>query len=139
MMFLFLAAAAAAACPAEPHNPTGLGLAEKRWIAALEARDEAGLACRLAPDFADNDWRGAVRRRDEVLARLPQRPLSTLQLSELTTSVLGTTGVVRGLNTQVAPDGKMVARVRFTDVFVWRAGRWQAIAAQETVVAAPQP
>jgi hypothetical protein len=136
---LLLLAALATACPAEPRTAAGLRQAEDRWVAALEARDQAALACRLAPEFADNDWQGAVRRRDAVLARLPQRPPSTLQLSELTISVLGATGMVRGLNTQVAPDGKMVGRVRFTDVFVWRAGRWQAIAAQETVVAAPHP
>jgi len=51
----------------------------------------------------------------------------------------GATGIVRGLNTQVAPDGNVVRRVRFTDIFVWRAGRWQAIAAQETPVTGPQP
>lgn len=136
---LLLLAALATACPTEPRTAAGLRQAEDRWVAALEARDQAALACRLAPDFADNDWQGAVHRRDAVLARLPQRPPSTLQLSELTISVLGATGMVRGLNTQVAPDGKMVGRVRFTDVFVWRAGRWQAIAAQETIVAAAHP
>jgi hypothetical protein len=137
-MFLLLAVLAAT-CPSEPRTVTGLRQAEDRWVAALEARDQAALACRLAPDFADNDWQGALRRREEVLSRLPHRPPSTLHLSELTVRVLGTTGLVRGLNTQIAPGGAVVGRVRFTDIFIWRAGRWQATAAQETVVAAPQP
>ncbi|MGN6818092.1 MAG: nuclear transport factor 2 family protein [Sphingomonas sp.] len=131
--------ALAAACPTEPRTPAGLRQAEDRWVAALEARDGAALACHLAPDFADNNWQGVIVRRTDMLARLPQRPSSRLQLSEMTARVEGATGIVRGLNTQIAPDGKVVGRVRFTDIFLWRAGRWQAIAAQETVVAAPAP
>jgi hypothetical protein len=130
-----LLAFAVPTCPTESHTVQGLRLAETRWVAALDARDGAALACRLAPDFTDNDWQGVARRRDDILARLPQRPPSRLELSELTVRIEGTTGIVRGLNTQVAPDGKVIGRVRFTDIFVWRAGRWQAIAAQETMVA----
>lgn len=136
---LLLAALATASCPAEPRTPAGLRLAEDRWVAALEARDGAALACRLAPDFADNNWQGMIVSRDTMLSRLPQRPPSTLRLTDVTVRIEGATGIVRGLNTQVAPDGKVVGRVRFTDIFVWRAGRWQAIAAQETLVALPQP
>jgi hypothetical protein len=130
---LVLAALAAASCPTEPRTPAGLRLAEDRWVAALEARDGDALACRLAPDFADNNWQGVIVTRGDMLVRLPKRPASTLRLTDITVRI------VRGLNTQIMPDGKVFGRVRFTDVFVWRAGRWQAIAAQETVVAAPQP
>lgn len=136
---LLLAALAAVTCPAEPRTADGLRQAEDRWAAALEARDGAALGCRLAPDFADNNWQGRIVSRDDMLARLPKRPPSRLQLTDVTVRIEGMTGVIRGLNTQVAPDGKVVGRVRFTDIFVWRAGRWQAIAAQETLVAEPQP
>jgi hypothetical protein len=30
--------------------------------------------------------------------------------------------------------GKEIARVRFTDVFVYRDGRWQAVAGHETLM-----
>jgi len=130
---------AAASCPTEPRTPAGLRQAEARWVAALESRDGAALACRLARDFADTNWRGVIVSRDDMLARLSQRPASDLRLTEITVRIEGATGIVRGLNTQVTPDGKIVGRVRFTDIFVWRTGRWQAIAAQETVMAAPQP
>jgi hypothetical protein len=128
---------AAALCPTEPRTPAGLRQAEDHWVAALESRDGAALACRLAADFADSNWQGMVVRRDDMLARLPQRPPSSLHLTDVTVRIEANTGIVRGLNTQVAPDGTVVGRVRFTDIFVWRAGRWQAIAAQETPVAAP--
>jgi len=123
MPLLFLALAAA--CPAEPRTEAGLQQAEDHWIAALEQRDVASLGCRLAPDFTDNDWRGELRTRADMLVALPSRPSSTLKLTEVTTRLSGTIGIVR--------------KVRFTDIFVWRDGRWQAIAAQETVVVSPQP
>jgi len=134
-----LLALAAASCLAEPRTPAGLRLAEERWVAALEARDAAALACRLAPDFTDHDWQGMIVRRADMLARLPQRPPSRLQLTKVTVRLDGTIGIVRGLNTQIAPDGTVVGRVRCTDVFVWHGGRWQAIAAQETLVAPAKP
>ena len=30
--------------------------------------------------------------------------------------------------------GKVIARVRFTDIFVYRDGRWQAVAGHETLI-----
>jgi predicted N-acetyltransferase YhbS len=41
---------------------------------------------------------------------------------------------VRGLNRVVNANGEVVATVRFTDVFVYRERRWQAVAGQETMV-----
>ena len=63
------------------------------------------------------------------------RPPSRLTLTDLSFRIVGVTGIVRGLNTQMAPDGKVIGRVRFTDIFPWHGGRWQAIAAQEAPVA----
>jgi hypothetical protein len=34
----------------------------------------------------------------------------------------------------VDPQGKTVARVRFTDIYVYRDGRWQAVAAHESML-----
>jgi hypothetical protein len=43
-------------------------------------------------------------------------------------------GYVRGLNAVVDPTGKVLARVRFTDIFVYRDGRWLAVAGQESLL-----
>jgi hypothetical protein len=48
--------------------------------------------------------------------------------------VEGNSGFTRGLATLVDAAGKVVARVRFTDVFTYRDGRWQALAGQETLL-----
>ena len=112
----------------------GVIATENAWVSALERRDSAALGCILDPAFSDNDWRGERISRAQVLAHLPQRPSSTLRLSELEPIVGGTMAIVRGLNTQTGADGKVIGTVRFTDVFVYRGRRWRAVAAQETPV-----
>jgi hypothetical protein len=49
--------------------------------------------------------------------------------------VHGDFGYVRGLATAVGATGKVLARVRFTDIYVYRDGRWQAVAAHESMLA----
>ena len=48
--------------------------------------------------------------------------------------VEGNSGFARGLNEILDPDGKVVARVRFTDIFTYRDGHWQALAGHESLV-----
>ena len=48
--------------------------------------------------------------------------------------IYGEIGYVRGLNTVTDPNGKVIANVRFTDIFVYRDGRWQALCGQETLL-----
>jgi hypothetical protein len=135
MIGLALGLAIAAQCPHDPATAAGLLAAEADWVTALESRDVARLGCRLAAEFADSNWRGQRIARADVLTRLPARPDSRLTLSNIETETIGQTGVVRGINTQTGPDGEVIGRVRFTDVFAWRDGRWQAVAAQETLIA----
>jgi hypothetical protein len=126
--------AAAAVCPSQPRTVAGVLATEQAWVSALERGDSAALECILDPAFSDNDWRGERISRAQVLARLPQRQPFTLRLSELEPIVGGAMAIVRGVNTQTGADGKVIGTVRFTDVFVYRAHRWRAVAAQETLV-----
>jgi hypothetical protein len=48
--------------------------------------------------------------------------------------VFGDSGYIRGLATLVDAQGKTVARVRFTDIYVYRGTRWLAVAGQETLL-----
>lgn len=130
---LSLALAAASPFGAEPATAEGLRAAEAGWAAAIEASDVARLACRLGVGFVDTNWQGKLVLREAVLAALPGRADSKLALSDVTVRIEGQTGIVHGLNTQTKPGGEVVASVRFTDVFLYRAHRWQAISAQETV------
>ncbi len=135
MLALVLGLATAAQCPHDPATAAGLRTAEADWVAALESRDVQRLGCRLAAEFADSTWQGQRIARVEVLARLPSRPDSRLALSHIEAETIGAAGIVRGINTQTGAHGQVIGRVRFTDVFAWRDGRWQAIAAQETLIA----
>ena len=122
-------------CPRHPMTSAGVLATEHEWVRALEARDSRALSCILADDFADTNWRGELVPRSAVLGRLSSRPPSRLKLTDLTVSQNDQLAIVRGINTQVAPDGRNAGSVRFTDVFVYLGGAWRAISAQETLIA----
>ena len=122
-------------CPRHPMSRAGILATEQEWVRAIEARNAAALSCILAPEFADTNWRGQIVPRTTVLARLPSRPPSRLKLSDLSVVQHGRFAIVRGINTQSGGDGRSSGSVRFTDVFVYRGASWQAISAQETLIA----
>jgi ketosteroid isomerase-like protein len=110
--------------------------AEARWVDALDNRDAAALRSLLDEDFVDVTWKGEVRNKSAAVAALESkdRPSTTQRLLDLRVRFAASdTAVVTGLNvvTGKAPD--FTARVRFTDVFVKRAGSWTAFSAQETL------
>ena len=110
--------------------------AEARWVDALDRRDAAALRALLDDDFVDVTWKGDVRDKSAAVAALeaPNRPSTTQTLQEVRVRFAAPdTAVVTGMNvvTGKAPD--FTARVRFTDVFVRRAGSWRAFSAQETL------
>jgi hypothetical protein len=122
-------------CPRHPMTRGGVLATEHAWVRAIEARDTTALSCILALEFADTNWRGQIVPRSAVLARLPSRPDSRLKLIDLSVVEHGRFAIVRGMNTQTDADGRTSGSVRFTDVFVYRAGSWRAISAQETLIA----
>jgi len=137
MILILAALAAQAARPCsitDSHDAAGLRAAEARWVHLLETRDADGLACLFAPEFVDISWAGQRVPRLQVLAALPHRPDTSLELSEIDVMLRGTIGIVHGLNRQVDGMGKAIGAVRFTDIFIYRDRRWQAVSAQETLV-----
>jgi hypothetical protein len=116
----------------EPRTEAAVRAAEDRWVHLLEARDVGGLACLLAPEFTDTNWLGRKVARASVLAALPHRPDSRLTLSEVVVRTYGTVAIVQGLNRQTDRAGRAAGAVRFTDIFLYRERRWQAVFAQET-------
>jgi hypothetical protein len=129
------ATASSAACPSQPRTAAGVLATERAWVAALENRDSAALDCILESDFADTTWRGMLVAKPEIMARLPSRPHSTLELSDLQPTLLGNAAILRGVNTQRSGTA-VIGSVRFVDVFVYRSGRWQAVSAQESLIQA---
>jgi ketosteroid isomerase-like protein len=128
-------AATAANCPSgQAKDGAALVKIEHTWAKALEQKDAEAVACILADDFQDAGVYGELHDREETLAHIPHRGPGSNELSEMQPHVYGDTGYVRGLNTVTDAQGHAVARVRFTDIFIYRDGRWKAVAGQETLV-----
>ena len=101
---------------------------------ALSRKDADAVACLLADEFEDADVDGSLKTRAETLAHIPQRKPGVNRLSEMRAHVEGDFGFTRGLAELVDASGKVIARVRFTDVWTYRAGRWQALAGHESLL-----
>jgi ketosteroid isomerase-like protein len=135
LVFLLSLPALAANCPKnQPRSEATLIELEQNWAAALSRHDADTVACMVADEFEEADVDGSLHTRSQMLAHIPHRRPGSNHLTELRSHVDGTFGYVRGLNEVLDPAGKILARVRFTDVFTYRDGRWQAILAQETLV-----
>jgi hypothetical protein len=122
-------------CPSgQTKDESALVQLEQSWAQALERHDSDAVGCILAGEFQEVDLNGILRNRADNLASIISRQPGRYQLSELHAHVYGEFGYVRGLSTVLAVDGKIRARVRFTDIFIYREGRWFAVAGQESLV-----
>lgn len=119
--------------PPPPMSPTALLRLTEARVAADFAADRASLDTLLAGDLSYARSSGAVDDKAAVLAQLgPTGPyaLDALTPDSLSARLLGATGIVTGilrikLRAQPAP-----YRIRFTDVWMERDGRWQLVAFQ---------
>lgn len=122
-------------CPKnQPKTEAALLSLENTWADALSRKDTEAVACLLSDEFEDADVDGSLKTRAETLAHIPQRKPGVNHLSEMRAHVEGNFGYTRGLAELVDASGKVVARVRFTDVFAYRDGRWQALAGHESLL-----
>jgi predicted GNAT superfamily acetyltransferase len=137
-LFIFCGITWAAPCPAgQSKDASVLVQIEQSWASALEKKDAATLGCLLAEEFQDVDPQGNISDRATTLAKAADhRPMHN-ELFELTPRVYGDFGYIRGLATATDAQGKITARVRFTDVYIYREGRWQAVAGQESMLPKP--
>ena len=125
----------AAPCPSgQNKNGSALVQAEQTWARALEQGDRAALDCILAEEFEDAGPDGGLTDRATTLAKASKpRPVHE-ELTELRSQVHGDFGYIRGLATATDQQGKVLARVRFTDVYAYRDGRWQCLAGHESLL-----
>jgi hypothetical protein len=118
----------------QPRNQAGVIAAENAWVKALTTRDGKVLSCMLAPGFMDMAWNGEMHSRTEILAALPKRPANGIALSNMKVELSGDRAIVRGINTATKPDGSLLGRVKFEDIFQYHDGAWRALTAQETLL-----
>jgi hypothetical protein len=128
-------------CPQslQPKTKQALIDLEHRWARALEQHDSAAVDCLLAPEFVDTGVNGELHDRAQALAAIPNRKPLLNDLRDLQVTIAGEAAIVHGVNRVTDQEKKELARVRFTDVFLYRNGQWKAISGQETLVrAAPK-
>jgi len=131
----FAWSARAADCPKDqPRTEAALIQLEENWAAALSRKDADTVGCMAADEFEDADVDGSLHTRSQMLEHIPNRKPGVNRLSEMRAHVEGNFAFVRGLNSVVDASGKVVAQVRFTDVFAYRDGRWLALAGHETLL-----
>ncbi len=117
-----------------------LAYMEQDWNDAIKRHDGAWLETNYAPFATDISHRtGGIENRAQAVesAKMDKTVWDHLELSELTTRVEGDVGVVTGVNHLKGKDAQgkpFDRRVRFTDTFIKRDGRWQVWATQGTTI-----
>ena len=107
---------------------------ENQWI---DAKDEATLDRVLAEDFVHPVYTGDIinkARNIEWLVKHPRPANRHARIARMDVRLFGDVAQAFGTVSVSDDSGKEVSRNVFTDVFVYRDGRWQAVSAQETVV-----
>jgi len=113
--------------PLHDKGPDALNAIEREWARAYANRYTASLNCIFADEFqiaSLNDFE--VHYKTEVLQWVASRTGSA-ELEQLQVKSRGAAAAARGVY-NVRHDGQVLSRFQFTDFFLYRGGRWQAIA-----------
>jgi ketosteroid isomerase-like protein len=109
---------------------------ERDWGAAEIKKDYAAVERILADDWVGIDYSGNIVPKEQAIADLRSgtSTLASEVLGPMTVRVFGNTAVVTGSDAEKSTDrGKdSSGNYVWTDVFVFRNGRWQAVASQST-------
>jgi len=109
---------------------------EEEW---LHAKNAATLNRILASDFVHVIPAEHFLSKQEHIEWFEHHPRPggmKLEFETMEVRIYGETAIVNGIVVARAGSGKEVRRTAFTDVFVRRAGGWQAVNAQETPISA---
>ena len=114
---------------------------ENDWSEADTHKDAAALSRILAEDWIGIDFEGTVLNKAQALRGIGSgsTSLESTVLRNMKVRIYGNTAVVTGSDTERGEyHGKdSSGRYLWTDVFVRRNGRWQAVSSQSTKLAAP--
>jgi hypothetical protein len=107
---------------------------EHEWLQS--EHDGPALQRLLADDFLHPVAAGVFLTKQQHIDWAVSHPAPTgrrKSFENLLVRVYGATGIATGIVLDVSPDGHRT-RTIFTDVFVRRGGRWQAVNAQENAI-----
>lgn len=108
---------------------------EQRLAATYQAGDCAAWGAMLAPEWSVTHITAAVISKAEALdtCQSSKGMIQEARIDDLLVRVFGDAAVVTGRTTATtAGANPITVTLRFTDVFVRRSGRWQAVASHAT-------
>ena len=113
---------------------------EHEWLEAIKAHNFAWFERNFASDCTEvNSGDGAIKTKAQDIAdfKADKTVFETLEFEDLKVRVEGNAAVANGITHIIAHDDKgqkFDVRLRFTDTWIKRDGRWQVWAAQHTRV-----
>jgi len=105
---------------------------EEQWTEANIKGDKVALARILADDYSSGTGSDRHGKRQYVNELEPDTTVTDWSLSDLNVTLTGERATAHGVLTQETTKGTRI--IRFTDTFVWRDHRWQAIGSVTTQV-----
>ena len=122
-----------AGCPTnQKKNEATLVQVEETWLHASAEHDRPALECILATEFEEAGAAGELISRAEMLATNDSSADAQFELSEMHAHIYGDVAYVRGVGMMKRSGQPAVKSTRFTDIFVYREGRWQCVAGHES-------
>jgi ketosteroid isomerase-like protein len=112
---------------------------EHRLAKAWVEGDREFIESVLADDWIVTDLTGRVLTKEEVLREAfgsDERQVASMEIDDIRVRSFGDWAIVTGRTKATGEyQGSMIdVKLRFTDVFALRDGRWQAIASQATML-----
>ena len=106
---------------------------EQTWIKAENHHDAATFERIVADDWIGIEPGGKRQTKAERAADIKASPGGAATIGNLKVRVFGDTAVVTGTDDEITKDGKE-SHLVWTDVFLKRNGKWQAVASQTSPV-----
>jgi ketosteroid isomerase-like protein len=112
---------------------------ESAWNDAIKSHDAGWVERNYADDATDISRTGEMQNKASAIAAMKsdKSTVESIELSEMSTRVDGNTAVVTGVFRERGRGGQgnqFDRRVRFTDTWIKRDGRWQVWASQGTLI-----
>lgn len=111
---------------------------ERMWNEAQVSRDSSALDALVSGRFVNTEWDGDISDKQKFLAdiRNPLYKPTLATIQDVKMNFFGDTAVVTGIyHTQGTYQGKPYDHVgRFTDTWVYDAGRWQCVASHTSLL-----
>ena len=112
---------------------------ERDWAAAMVKRDNAAIERITSSEYTVTTPDGRLQTRAEFQADLTSgaMKLDSSEVSDLKVRVFGDVAIVTGITTDKGQykGQDMSGKYRFTDVFLRRSGRWQAVSTHVSRIA----